>query len=79
MHTIAELRAAYISGEKKPSEVIKEVFAVIEEKNDDVFAFFESHEVPQGHLTLKQTLEKLRVNTALREREKASFSRNLTR
>lgn len=46
---------------------------------DDVFAFFESHEVPQGHLTLKQTLEKLRVNTALREREKASFSRNLTR
>ena len=44
MHTIAELRAAYISGEKKPSEVIKEVFAVIEEKNDDVFAFLDVFE-----------------------------------
>ena len=31
--------------------------------------FFESHEVPQGELTLQQHLERLRVNVALRVRE----------
>ncbi|MDG0867861.1 M1 family metallopeptidase [Candidatus Lucifugimonas marina] len=44
----------------------------------DVLAFFEDHEVPQGQLTLQQTLEKLRVNVALRERESGAFSDSLT-
>ena len=35
----------------------------------DVTAFFASHEVPQGELTLRQHLERLQVNVALRERE----------
>jgi puromycin-sensitive aminopeptidase len=46
---------------------------------DDVFAFFDENEVPQGHLTLQQTLEKLRVNVALRERERGPFSESLTK
>ena len=36
---------------------------------DEVLAFFEEHEVPQGALTLSQILERLRINVALRERE----------
>jgi len=48
------------------------------EQADDVIAFFDDHEVPQGQLTLQQTLEKLRVNVALREREGALFSDSLT-
>jgi len=36
---------------------------------EDVLAFFEDHDVPQGRLMLEQHLEKLRVNVALRERE----------
>ncbi len=43
----------------------------------DVLTFFEDHEVPQGQLTLQQTLEKLRVNVALRERESGAFSDSL--
>ncbi len=35
----------------------------------DVTAFFASHEVPQGELTLRQHLERLQVNVTLRERE----------
>jgi puromycin-sensitive aminopeptidase len=35
----------------------------------DIEAFFADHTVPQGELTLKQHLERLRVNVALRERE----------
>jgi puromycin-sensitive aminopeptidase len=35
----------------------------------DIEAFFADHKVPQGELTLKQHLERLRVNVALRERE----------
>ena len=35
----------------------------------EVTAFFDSHDVPQGELTLQQHLERLRVNVALRERE----------
>jgi puromycin-sensitive aminopeptidase len=48
------------------------------EQADDVYAFFDDHEVPQGQLTLQQTLEKLRVNVALRERESGRFSDSLT-
>jgi puromycin-sensitive aminopeptidase len=47
------------------------------EQAADVIAFFDDHEVPQGQLTLQQTLEKLRVNVALRERESGSFSDSL--
>ncbi len=39
----------------------------------DVMAFFDSHEVPQGELTLRQHLERLQVNVALREREAGRF------
>ena len=46
---------------------------------DDVIAFFEDHEGPQGQLTLQQTLEKLRVNVALRERESERFAESLVR
>ena len=35
---------------------------------DDVFAFFETHEVPQGDKQLAQHLERLEVNVALRAR-----------
>jgi puromycin-sensitive aminopeptidase len=48
------------------------------EQADDVIAFFEDHEVPSGQLTLQQTLEKLRVNVALRERESGPFGESLT-
>jgi hypothetical protein len=44
---------------------------------EDVYAYFEDHEVPQGQLTLQQTLEKLRVNVALRERESGAFAESL--
>ena len=39
----------------------------------DVTAFFDSHAVPQGELTLRQHLERLQVNVALREREAERF------
>ncbi len=48
------------------------------EQADDVIAFFEDHEVPSGQLTLQQTLEKLRVNVALRARESGPFSESMT-
>ncbi len=48
------------------------------EQADDVLAFFGDHEVPQGQLTLQQTLEKLRVNVALRARETDRFAEQLT-
>ncbi|MCH7970760.1 MAG: ERAP1-like C-terminal domain-containing protein, partial [Chloroflexi bacterium] len=47
------------------------------EQADDIIAFFEDHEVPQGQLTLQQMLEKLRVNVAYRERESERFAANL--
>ena len=50
-----------------------------DEQAADVLAFFENHDVPQGQLTLQQTLEKLGVNVAFRERESTSFSESLTR
>jgi puromycin-sensitive aminopeptidase len=40
----------------------------------EIEAFFQSHKVPQGELTLQQHLERLRVNTALREREAAPLA-----
>jgi puromycin-sensitive aminopeptidase len=40
----------------------------------EIEAFFQTHKVPQGELTLQQHLERLRVNTALREREAASLA-----
>ena len=50
-----------------------------DEQAADVLEFFENHDVPQGQLTLQQTLEKLGVNVAFRERESTSFSESLTR
>ena len=47
------------------------------EQADDIIAFFEDHEVPQGQLTLQQMLEKLRVNVAYRERESERFAASL--
>jgi puromycin-sensitive aminopeptidase len=43
----------------------------------EIEAFFQSHKVPQGELTLQQHLERLRVNTALREREAAPLAARL--
>jgi puromycin-sensitive aminopeptidase len=43
-----------------------------------VFAFFETHEVPQGDKILAQHLERLEVNVALRAREADRFARSLT-
>lgn len=45
---------------------------------DDILAFFETHEVPQGALTLSQHLERLRINVSLRERETERLSAALT-
>jgi puromycin-sensitive aminopeptidase len=44
----------------------------------DVYAFFEDHEVPQGDKQLAQHLERLEVNVALRGREGDALSRHLT-
>ena len=40
----------------------------------EIEAFFQSHQVRQGELTLQQHLERLRVNAALREREAAPLA-----
>jgi len=45
---------------------------------DTVFAFFETHEVPQGDKTLAQHLERLEVNVALRAREADALAAHLT-
>jgi puromycin-sensitive aminopeptidase len=45
----------------------------------EIEAFFQSHTVPQGELTLQQHLERLRVNASLREREAASLTAVLIR
>jgi puromycin-sensitive aminopeptidase len=60
--------------EKYPTNTIARMLSGVKalsrpEQAEDVFAFFEDHEVPQGRLMLEQHLEKLRVNVALRERE----------
>jgi len=44
---------------------------------DTVFAFFETHEVPQGDKTLAQHLERLEVNVALRAREAGPLAEHL--
>jgi puromycin-sensitive aminopeptidase len=46
---------------------------------DDVFAFFEAHEVPQGDQQLAQHLERLEVNVALRARASEDLAQHLTR
>jgi len=45
----------------------------------DVYAFFEEHEVPQGDKQLAQHLERLEVNVALRVRDREVLSHHLTR
>ncbi len=45
---------------------------------ESVFAFFETHEVPQGDKTLAQHLERLEVNVALRARESDRLAEHLT-
>ncbi|PON13441.1 peptidase [Candidatus Entotheonella serta] len=44
----------------------------------EIEAFFQSHQVPQGDLTLQQHLERLRVNASLRERERTALAAALT-
>ena len=44
---------------------------------DDVYAFFEGHEVPQGDKQLAQHLERLEVNVALRARAADALSHHL--
>jgi puromycin-sensitive aminopeptidase len=46
---------------------------------DDVFSFFEEHEVPQGDKQLAQHLERLEVNVALRARATEALTHHLTR
>tara|TARA_B100001964_G_C14162892_1_gene567620 strand:- start:516 stop:1358 length:843 start_codon:yes stop_codon:yes gene_type:complete len=43
------------------------------EKCEEVEQFFKEQTVPQGELTLKQTLEKLKINVAFRKRESSKF------
>jgi puromycin-sensitive aminopeptidase len=45
---------------------------------DEVFAFFETHDVPQGDKTLAQHLERLEVNVALRQRETSRLTDHLS-
>jgi puromycin-sensitive aminopeptidase len=45
---------------------------------DDVFTFFESHEVPQGDKQLAQHLERLEVNVALSARAADALDHHLT-
>ncbi len=49
------------------------------ETADDVFAFFETHEVPQGDKQLAQHLERLEVNVALRARAAEPLTLHFTR
>jgi len=44
-----------------------------QEKCEEVEQFFKEHTIPQGELTLKQTLEKLKINVAFRKRESQNF------
>ncbi|MEZ5134358.1 MAG: M1 family metallopeptidase [Acidimicrobiales bacterium] len=44
---------------------------------DTVFAFFETHEVPQGDKILAQHLERLEINVALRRREADRLAEHL--
>jgi puromycin-sensitive aminopeptidase len=62
--------------ERFPSNTIVRMLAPIAtltrpELSNEVQAFFAEHQVPQGAKTLTQHLEKLRVNVALAERERA--------
>jgi puromycin-sensitive aminopeptidase len=44
-----------------------------QEKCEEIERFFKEHAVPQGELTLKQILEKLKINVAFRKRESKKF------
>jgi puromycin-sensitive aminopeptidase len=60
-------------GERFPSNSIVRMLSGIRSLSDpavaqDVYAFFEEHEVPQGDKQLAQHLERLEVNVALRAR-----------
>lgn len=64
--------------ERFPSNTIVRMLAPVAsftrpELAGEVEAFFTDHAVPQGAKTLAQTLEKLRVNVALAERERAAL------
>jgi puromycin-sensitive aminopeptidase len=70
--------------ERFPSNSIVRMLAGIRslarpEVADDVFAFFETHEVPQGDKQLAQHLEKLDVNLALWGRAREGLTHHLTR
>ena len=43
------------------------------ELSNDIHKFFEKNHVPQGQLTLDQTLEKLRINVEFVNRERDKF------
>ena len=45
-----------------------------ETQAEDIENFFSENNVPQGEITLKQTLEKLRVNVEFKIRVAKSFS-----
>ena len=45
-----------------------------ETQAEDIENFFSENNVPQGEITLKQTLEKLRVNVEFKKRVAKSFS-----
>ena len=44
-----------------------------DELSNDIHKFFEKNHVPQGQLTLDQTLEKLRINVDFVNRERDKF------
>ncbi|MEZ5144007.1 MAG: M1 family metallopeptidase [Acidimicrobiales bacterium] len=70
-------------GERFPSNSIVRMLDGVRslhrpEVAETVFAFFETHEVPQGDKTLAQHLERLEVNVALRAREARHLAEHLT-
>ncbi len=69
-------------GERYPSNAIVRLLEGVRslsapEVADEVVAFFEDHDVPQGARTLSQHLERLQVNVALRAREAPRLARFL--
>ena len=69
-------------GERFPSNSIVRMLSGIRTLSDpavaqDVYAFFEEHEVPQGDKQLAQHLERLEVNVALRARAADELAHHL--
>ena len=69
-------------GERFPSNSIVRMLSGIRSLSDpavaqDVYAFFEEHEVPQGDKQLAQHLERLEVNVALRARASDALAHHL--